>query len=85
MKTQRPSNWNLGRPAIDPDDPRIWTALAHCDAADLNALAVIREFGVKSIIEDAPAQVLSELVGPLLLGGSVVRFEFVHGQRLVNR
>lgn len=32
--------------AADSDDPRVWTLLAHCDAADLAVLTAIRRFGL---------------------------------------
>ncbi|CCK65388.1 hypothetical protein [Mycobacterium canetti] len=71
-------------PAADPDDPRLWTVLAHCDAADLAELTAIRRFGLRMVDDDGPAQVLSEFVGPLRLGGAVTRLEIVHGVRNVN-
>jgi hypothetical protein len=71
-------------PAVDPNEPRLWTVLAHCDAADLNTLTAVRKFGLKPNSGEAPAQALSELVGPLYLGSSVVRFEVVFGMREVN-
>jgi hypothetical protein len=34
-------------PAVDPDEPRLWTVLAHCDATDLNTLTAVRKLGLK--------------------------------------
>lgn len=72
-------------PVAEPKDPQIWTALAHCDPADLSTLKAIRKLGVRSTSQGTPAEVASELVGPLLLGNSVARFEMLHGQRVINR
>jgi hypothetical protein len=71
-------------PAVDPDEPRLWTVLAHCDATDLNTLTAVRKLGLQPNSGEAPVQVISELVGPLYLGSSVVRFEVVFGMREVN-
>lgn len=72
-------------PTEDPDDPGLWTILAHRDAADLSALTAIRKFGLKQIDGDAPAFVVSELFGPLIPGSSVVRLEVLYKQHVVNR
>jgi hypothetical protein len=71
-----------GTAAADPDQARLWTFLAYCDPSDLSVLTAIRKLGAK--LADDPAQSVSELSGPLHLGGSVVRFEVVYGLRYVN-
>jgi hypothetical protein len=71
-------------PAADPDDPRLWTLLAHCHGADLAELTAIRRFGLKEIDSDHPAHVLSDFVGPLAIDRAVARLEMAHGLRIVN-
>ncbi|OBF65976.1 hypothetical protein A5753_07515 [Mycobacterium sp. 852002-51971_SCH5477799-a] len=74
-----------GTPAEDAIDPGRWTVLAHCDAADLHTLTAIRKFGLKPTSSDAPAFVVSELFGPLILGSSVVELQVLYGLHIVNR
>ena len=71
-----------GEASADPDQPRLWTFLAHCDPSDLSVLTAIRRLGAR--LDNDRAQVVSELHGPLHLGDSVVRFEVVYGVRYVN-
>ena len=71
-----------GEAVADPDQRRVWSFLAHCDPSDLSVLTAIRKVGAK--LGDDRAQSISELLGPLHLGGSVVRFEVVYGVRYVN-
>lgn len=70
-------------PAVDPEDPELWTLQADVNAADLLGLSTIRRFGLKNL-SDGSLHVLSELVGPLTLGSSVARLQMVHGMRHVN-
>jgi hypothetical protein len=70
-------------PVVDTYDPELWTLQADIDATDLAGLSAIRRFGLKKL-EDGSLHVLSELVGPLMFGSSVARFEMVHGMRHVN-
>lgn len=73
-------------PVVNPNDPTLWTTLAHCDAADLAELSAIRRFGQKDLnSDDDPLQVISDLVGPLSIGSDVARFEMMHGFRHINR
>jgi hypothetical protein len=71
-------------PRVDPDDPELFRLLAHCDAADLFALNVIRRCGHMSSNGTSPPAALTELVGPLVLGPTVVRLEMDRGLRHVN-
>ena len=36
-------------PAADPEDPRLWILLAHCDAAEFAELSAIRRFGLQEV------------------------------------
>ncbi|MGO9097947.1 MAG: hypothetical protein ACLP9Y_00325 [Mycobacterium sp.] len=70
-------------PRVDPDNPELWWMLAHCDAADVAGLSAIRRVG--HIPDGSGASVaVSELVGPLILGSTVVRLEVDHGLRHIN-
>lgn len=71
-------------PAVDADEPRLWTVVAHCKPSDLSGLTAIRKLGVKQRNDDSPPWVASELVGPLHLGAAVVGVDVVHGIRYVN-
>ncbi|GAB4662740.1 hypothetical protein MOKP64_50770 [Mycobacterium avium subsp. hominissuis] len=73
---------SLSTPRVDPDDPVLWWVDAHCDAADVAALSAIRRVGHTRPEGDSEA--VSELVGPLILGGTVVRLEMIRGLRYVN-
>jgi hypothetical protein len=70
-------------PAADPDDPELWTLLTHRDAGDIAELTAIRCFGIMSL-DDGSTHVLSELVGPLIVGSAVARLEMAWGVRHVN-
>ncbi len=71
-------------PRVDPDDPGLWRILAHCDAADVAGLTAIRRVGHMRSDGSGTSEALSELVGPLILGGTVVRLEMDRGLRYVN-
>lgn len=71
-------------PRVDPDDPDLWRLPAHCDAADLAGLTTIRRFGHMRSDGSGICEVLSELVGPLVPGGTVARLEMDRGLRHVN-
>ncbi|WP_082570437.1 hypothetical protein [Mycobacterium sp. Root135] len=71
-------------PRVDAEDPQLWRIVAHGDAADLAALPTIRRFGQMRPDGTGTCEVLSELVGPLVLGGTVVRLEIERGLRHVN-
>jgi hypothetical protein len=60
-------------PRVDPGDPWHWRMLAHCDAADVVALTAIRRVGHTRSDGSGTSEALSELVGPLVLGSTVVR------------
>jgi hypothetical protein len=69
---------------VDPDNPELWWMLAHCDAADVAGLSAIRRVGHMRSDGSGINEALSELVGPLILGGTVVRLEMDRGVRYVN-
>lgn len=71
-------------PRVDPGDPELWKMLAHSDIADLSGLTAIRRFGHMRSDGSGICEVLSELVGPLILGGTVVRLEMDRGFRHVS-
>ncbi len=71
-------------PRVDPTDPHLWRLLAHCDAGDLTGLFAIRRFGCMRSDGSGACEVLSELLGPLILGGTVVRLEMDRGLRHVS-
>lgn len=71
-------------PMIDPDDAEMWKMLAHIDASDLVGLNVIRRFGHMRSDGSGVCEVLSELVGPLILDETVVRLEIDRGFRHVS-
>jgi hypothetical protein len=70
-------------PRVDPDNPELWWTRAHCNAADVAGLSAIRRVGHMPDGSGATVAV-SELVGPLTLGGTVVRLEIDHGLRYIN-
>lgn len=70
-------------PRVDPDNPRLWWVHAHCDAADVAVLPAIRRVG-HTRRDDGSSEAVSELVGPLILGETVVRLEMDRGLRYVN-
>ncbi|WP_082961716.1 hypothetical protein [Mycobacterium sp. 852002-51152_SCH6134967] len=72
------------KPVVDPDDPELWTMLAYREAADLAGLAAIRRFGQTRPDGSGRCDVLSEFVGPLILGSTVVRLEMLYGLRHIN-
>lgn len=74
-----------GAPVEDPNSPGLWTSLARCNAVDLQRLNGIRKFGVKPVSGQEPAQVTSELTGPLDLGSDVKMLELQFGHRITNR
>lgn len=71
-------------PRVDPDDPEFWKMLAHCGAADVAGLTAIRRVGHMRSDGSGTYEALSELVGPLTVGGAVVRIEMDRGFRHVN-
>lgn len=71
-------------PRVDQDDPELWKLLAHRDASDLGGLTAIRRFGHMRPDGSSVCEVLSELVGPILLGPNVIRLEMDRGLRHVN-
>jgi hypothetical protein len=71
--------------AEDPDSPGLWTSLARCNAVDLQVLSGIRKFGAKPVSGEEPAQVASELTGPLNVGSHVKTLEVQFGHRITNR
>jgi hypothetical protein len=71
-------------PSVDPNDSDLWTVLAHCDVSELAGVATIRRFGHMRPDGSGTCEVLSELVGPLILGGAVARLEMKRGIRYVN-
>lgn len=71
-------------PRVDSGDPELWRMLAHCDVADLAGLTAIRRFGQMRSDGSGICEVLSELVGPLILGGAVARLEIDRGLRHVS-
>lgn len=71
-------------PRVDPTDGQLWRILAHCDTADLHDLSTIRRFGSMRPDGTGVCDVLSEIVGPLVLGGTVKRLEMDRGLRHVN-
>jgi hypothetical protein len=71
-------------PRVDPEDSEMWRMLAHCDASDLVGLSAIRRFGHVRSDGSGICEVLSELVGPLILGGTVARLEMDRGFRHVS-
>jgi hypothetical protein len=72
-------------PMEDPDSPGVWTSLARCNAVDLQVLSGIRKFGAKPVSGEEPAQVASELTGPLHIGSDVKTLEVQFGHRITNR
>jgi hypothetical protein len=70
-------------PRVDPDNPELWWVHADCDAADVAVLSAIRRVG-HTRPDDGSSEAVSELVGPLVLGGTVVRLEMDRGLRYVN-
>lgn len=73
-------------PVVSPADPTLWTMLAHCDAADLTELPVIRRFGQRDLQNpDDPPQNVFDLGCPLTIGSDVGRLEMVHGFRHITR
>ncbi|WP_067673014.1 hypothetical protein [Nocardia miyunensis] len=71
-------------PRVDPNDPNLWRLLAHCDAADVVQLNAIRRFGLMLPDGSGACHAVSELVGPLILGTTVVRLEMDHGLRYIS-
>ena len=71
-------------PRVDPDNPELWWTRAHCDAADVAALSAIRRVGHMQSGGSGTSEAVSELVGPLILGGTVVRLEMDRGLRYIN-
>lgn len=70
-------------PVADAEDPALWTVLAHCPIGDLAGLAAIQGFGQKRK-DGSGIELISELIGPLTLGTSVQRLEWVRGLRHVS-
>lgn len=70
-------------PRADPHDPDLWKLLAHCEASDVAGLS-IRRFGHMRSDGSGICEVLSELVGPLILGGAMARLEVDRGFRYVS-
>ena len=58
--------------------------LAHRDTSDLVGLTAIRRFGHMRPDGSGVCEVLSELIGPIILGPNVVRLEMDRGLRHVN-
>jgi hypothetical protein len=71
-------------PRVDPNNPELWWALAHCDAAVVAGLSAIRRVGHMRSDGSGTSEAVSELVGPLILGGTVVRLEMDRGLRYIN-
>jgi hypothetical protein len=71
-------------PRVDPDDPELWWVDAHCDAADVAGLSAIRRVGHMRSDGSGASEAVSELTGPLILGGTVVRLEMDRGLRYIN-
>lgn len=70
-----------GAPAADANDSMLRFILAACPAAELSGIDGISRIGVKVAGPRSPVIALSELFGPLRLGGSVTTFEVLHGVR----
>lgn len=71
-------------PRVDPNDRQLWWMLAHCDRAAFTRLTAIRRFGSMRTDGSGKCDVVSELVGPLVLGSTVARLEIDRGYRYVN-
>lgn len=71
-------------PRVDADDSQMWRILGHCDTSDIAELDAVRRVGTMRSAGSGTSEAISELVGPLLLGGAVVRLEIDWGIRHIN-
>jgi hypothetical protein len=70
-------------PRADPGDPELWRMRWRCNPAELAGLSAIRRFGQMRPDGSGACDVLSEFVGPMVLGDGIRWVEVESGLRHV--